>query len=270
MDGRGPSLAAAAALHALVAALLLLRTKPPPLPLPGAPVPITLVADGPTTDSRPAEAAPTPSPAEAPAPAPKADIAPAQTARPAAPPPPPTPQPKPAPSPKPKPSPLPKPAAKTEVQPARPAKPIPPVPSLDLDALKASLPKSRSASSAAPRPGATHAETAPIARVAAGQGVSQSDKAGLSELLNRLWNPNCSALGEGALVVPVSFQVGANGRIEGRVSAGGREASGDPVVFAAARRAIDAVHRASPYAPVYRGASFRVIFDAKTACSHRD
>ena len=43
--------------------------------------------------------------------------------------------------------------------------------------------------------------------------------------------------------------------------------SSDPVVFAAARRAIDAVHRGAPYGAPYRGQSFALNFDAKKACS---
>ena len=170
--------------------------------------------------------------------------------------------------------PPPKPRPIPVVAPARsaPAKPTAAKPDLNLDALEASLAKSPR--SAPPRPafarrGPSRAETAPRPRVDAGQGVSQSDKAGLSELLNRLWNPNCSVEGGDAVTVPVTFTVGEDGRVVGRVSAGGREAASDPVVFAAARRAIDAVHQAEPYAAVYRHNAFRVNFDAKTACSNR-
>jgi protein TonB len=67
----------------------------------------------------------------------------------------------------------------------------------------------------------------------------------------------------------VVFSVGSDGRLVGRVSAGGRESSADPVVAAAARRAIDAVHAVEPYRPVYRGAQFRINFDAKQACANR-
>ncbi|MDQ2861565.1 MAG: energy transducer TonB, partial [Pseudomonadota bacterium] len=115
--------------------------------------------------------------------------------------------------------------------------------------------------------GPARAETAPQARVDAGQGVSQSDLQGLQQLLERLWNPNCGVEGGSGVVVPVKFAVGEDGQVVGRVT--DRGASSDPVVFAAARRAIDAVHQAEPYAAPYRGKSFTVNFDAKKACEGR-
>ena len=111
------------------------------------------------------------------------------------------------------------------------------------------------------------AETAPEERIQAGAGVSQSDIAGLSQLLERLWNPDCTT--DEKVVIPVRFTVGFDGRVQGRVNAGGAEASADPVVFAAARRAVDAVHQAAPYAETYRGLSITVRFDAKKACAQR-
>ncbi|MEO8812250.1 MAG: energy transducer TonB, partial [Caulobacteraceae bacterium] len=99
--------------------------------------------------------------------------------------------------------------------------------------------------------------------------VSQSDAQGLQQLLERLWNVNCAAEGGDTVVVPVSFAVGEDGRVVGRITGGGEESSSDPVVFAAARRAIDAVHQAAPYGEPYRGKRFKVIFDARKACSQR-
>jgi hypothetical protein len=119
------------------------------------------------------------------------------------------------------------------------------------------------------RRGPSRAETAPAPRVDAGQGVSQSDIAGLSQLLQRLWNPDCSVDGPDRIVIPVRFTVGDDGRLIGGASAGGRESSTDPVVFAAARRAIDAAHEAAPYGAPYRGKSFTVRFDAEKACAQR-
>ena len=86
-------------------------------------------------------------------------------------------------------------------------------------------------------------------------------------MLERLWNPNCSVAGADSVIVPVKFSVGDDGRVIGRVAEGGRDSSPDPVVFAAARRAIDAVHQAAPYAEAYRGKSFTVNFDAGKACA---
>ncbi|HZL00019.1 MAG TPA: energy transducer TonB, partial [Caulobacteraceae bacterium] len=149
------------------------------------------------------------------------------------------------------------------------AKPQPARPAFDLDALQASIAKAaRSAPSKpafAARRGPTRAETAPQARIDAGAGVSQSSMQGLQQLLQRLWNPNCNVEGGGAVIVPVRFGIGDDGRVVGRVTAGGQD--GAPVVAAAARRAIDAVHEAEPYGPEYRGASFKVIFDARKACA---
>jgi hypothetical protein len=105
--------------------------------------------------------------------------------------------------------------------------------------------------------------------VDAGQGVSQSDIAGLSQLLERLWNPDCVVAGPDAVIVPVKFTVGFDGRLSGRVNAGGREASPNPVIATATRRAIDAIHQAEPYGATYRGQTFTVNFDAKTACANR-
>jgi outer membrane biosynthesis protein TonB len=255
-----PALLAALALHLGLFAFFVATARSPSVSPTGSAVPINIVSSEPTTDSRPAEAAPIAQAAqvETPTPLPKAPApppAPAAAARAALE--------RPASKLAPSPTPLP---AKTL------AKPAPAKPDLNLDALQASIARSARVAPArlafATR-GPTRAETAPQARVDAGQGVSQSDKAGLSELLNRLWNPNCSVEGGDAVTVLVTFTVGQDGRLVGRVSAGGRESSSDPVVFAAARRAIDAVHQAEPYAAVFRRNAFKVNFDAKTACSKR-
>ena len=107
------------------------------------------------------------------------------------------------------------------------------------------------------------------ARPDAGEGVSQSDLVGLQQLLERQWNPNCDVPGGEAVKLKVRFLVGLNGELLGRPSAGGLESSSDPVVAAAARRALDAVHRVAPYAAPYYGQSITVNFDAKEACSKR-
>jgi periplasmic protein TonB len=269
-----PALIAAAALHIGVFILLAFVARPSIVPV-GSAVPINIVSNAPTTDSRPAVAAPetqeaqteTPQP-EAPPPAPPPEPEPKPTPpKPAPKPPAPRPAPKPTPAPTPKPTPTPKAPAKPTPSPARKSA----ASDTDfLDSLQASI--ASAAKSSPPRPasgrrGPTRAETAPQARVDAGAGVSQSDIAGLSQLLQRLWNPNCSVEGGDAVLVPVKFSVDGDGSVVGRVSAGGREASSDPVVFAAARRAIDAVHQAAPYGAPYRGKSFTVNFDAKKACS---
>jgi outer membrane biosynthesis protein TonB len=222
-------------------------------------VPINIVASGPTTDSRPAEQAPVAQDARTEAPVPEAK--------------PPTP-----------PAAPPEPVAKAQPPKPAPAKhaaesyslsavaaDIPRKQSLSLSALQAEVAKAARSQPSRPafaQRGPTRAETATAARVDAGTGVSQSDVAGLSELLQRLWNPDCSV--DDKVVIPVKFTIGFDGRIQGRVNAEGRETSSDPVVFAAARRAVDAVHQAAPYAETYRGLTLTVRFDAKKACAQRN
>jgi outer membrane biosynthesis protein TonB len=268
-----PALLAAAVLHiAVFAALVFLARTNQPFSV-GASVPINIVANAPTTDTRAAEAAPAPEEVQSETPLPEAPPAPpAPSPKRAAPrPTPPVPVP-PAPSPEPKaaPAPSPKPA---KTKPAAAQANTPPAKSaFNLDALQASISKAASANlskSAGGKKGPTQRETALQARPDVGPGVSANDVAGLSQLLQRLWNTNCDADGGDTVVVPVRFTLDSDGRVVGGVTAGGQETSSDPVVFAAARRAIDAVHAAAPYAQVYRGKAFKVIFDAKKACSQR-
>lgn len=265
-DSLAPALLAAAALH--VAVYLIASWAPrPPLAPAGTAVPITIVSSAPTTDSRPADAAPVTQSAQTQTPTPQAKA--------------PTPPPEPAPAPKPAPTPAPVKAVKPTPEPRpTPDKPAPrPKPAtqpakdtFNLDKLAADVAQTHKATP--PRPafaarGPSRPETATQARVDAGQGVSQSDVAGLQQLLNRLWNPACDVAGADTLVLPIRFTVGYDGQIIGRINAGGRETSPNPMIAAAARRAIDAIHRAEPYAAAYRGQQFTVNFDAKTACANR-
>ena len=253
-DSLTPALLAALVLHVcLFLAVTFLR---PAMPLPiGSAVPINIVSSAPATDSRPAIQAPETQTAQVEQPVPRAK----------APTPPPVVQPTPAPTPTPTPAVHPRPAPSPAPKPKPMVKPPPaPAPdSFDLNKLQASI--SRYASHNPPTPayaarGPTRVETAPIARVDAGQGVSQSDAQGLTQLLERLWNPNCSS-GD-TTIVPVTFSVGEDGRVTGRVTEAAR-ASAD------ALRAIDAVHQAEPYAEAYRGKTFTVNFNARAACAGR-
>jgi outer membrane biosynthesis protein TonB len=256
-----PALVAAVALH--LAALALLLWNPGVPPLAGSPVPITIVSHAPTTDSRAAEEAPATQSARTEKPVPQAKA-------PSPPPPPPPQQPKPKTQPEPKaihaltPKPVPAPSA-----PNPKTKAAQTHDTFSLDALAADLSRARRPTPQRPAfaaQGATRAETAPQARVDAGQGVSQSDLLGLSQLLNRLWNKSCNL--DDTVIVPVSFTVGFDGRVVGTPNAGGREKSSNPAVAVAARRALDAVGQAAPYGPAYRGKAFKVNFDAKTACAN--
>ncbi|HEY7851333.1 MAG TPA: energy transducer TonB [Caulobacteraceae bacterium] len=258
-ENRGPALAAAAVLHVGLFLAVLWFSKPALMPM-GTSVPINIVATGPTTNSRPAQQAPIAQDALTPTPVPEAKA----PTPPPAPPQPVVKQVQPAP-----PKPAPKPALKPVPQPAK-AAPTPARDTFSLDALQASVAKSAKSAPARPanaRRGPARAETAPEARVEAGTGVSQSDIAGLQQLLQRLWNPDCTT--DEKVMIPVRFTVSFDGHIQGRVDARGKEASADPVVQAAARRAIDAVHQAAPYADTYRGIPFTINFDAKKACAAR-
>ncbi|HEY1929891.1 MAG TPA: energy transducer TonB [Caulobacteraceae bacterium] len=272
-DRLTPALAGAVALHLGLLAILLLHPTPP-LAI-GAAVPITIVSHAPTTDSRRAIQAPEAQAAQTETPVPQA-----KAPEPPPPPPPPqprNPQPKAVAAPEPKPTPAP---TKTPLKatPTPEAKPTPAQPTpktktaqksdnFSLDSLQADV--SRSLKRSPPRPsfaarGPTRVETAPEARVDAGQGVSQSDVAGLSQLLQRLWNVNC---GDETVVVTVSFKVGDDGHLVGPVDDHGLRHSSNPAIAVAAVRAIDAVHKVAPYDPKFRNNTFNVKFDAQKACA---
>jgi outer membrane biosynthesis protein TonB len=258
-----PALLAAAALHLGLFLLLLFADHPGDAGL-GTAVPITLVTRGPTTDSRPAEASSVTQSAQTETPATTPDT---PTPPPPPPPRPERPQPARTPPPKPRATPLPK---------SAPPKPVPPrlerPDTFSLDALAASI--ARTARGAPPRAGAAsrgpaRAETAPQARVDAGQGVSQSDIAGLAELLQRLWNPNCDVEGGDKVIVSVRLVIDGEGRVASLTAQGPAAGSGDPVVTTATRRARDAIRQAEPFAAPFRGQTFPVNFDARKACAQR-
>jgi protein TonB len=256
-DSRLPALVVAAALHAaLFLAVVLTPTKAPP-PI-GSSVPINIVSSAPFTDTREAVQAPQTQAAAAPTPVPAAKAQP--------------------------PAPVEAPPAFTQTvpQPVKAQKPPTPQPAqhasspasaaVDFNRMQQIIDNAQrnagAKASSAPR-GPARAETAPQARPDAGQGVSQSDLLGLQQLLERLWNPNCDVAGGSAVKVKVKFIVSLSGNLLGAPDAGGLEHSGDPVVAAAARRALDAVHQAAPYSQPYYGQSIVVNFDAKEACAKR-
>jgi outer membrane biosynthesis protein TonB len=245
----------------VIVALLVSGMFAKPLPVGGI-VPVTIVSDSKITDLRAAQAAPQEQTAQTEEPVPDAPAPPAAIE--------PTPQPRPTPLP---PTPTPKPAvdpfAKGPKPPARPVEK-----SLDLDALAASVNRMAKAggktSSAAK--GAARPETALEAREAAGagKGLSAIQMAGLAGELQRRWNPNCDVEGGRDVKVRVIFTLGPGGQVVGQVSAGGLEQSPNPVVKAAADRAIRAVHQAAPFSAQYGGAfgqKVTVNFNAREACS---
>ena len=258
-QSKAPAFVAAVLLHALVLALVLFVPSRAPKPI-GSSVPINIVSSAPYTDTRPAVQAPQTQAAQAPQPVPAAK------------PQPPAPVPAAVPAftetkPQPVKAERPVPAQQPSVKAAQPAsKPF------DFDRLQqiiANAKHNAGAQASSAQRGPARAETAPQARPDAGQGVSQSDLVGLEQLLERQWNPNCDVPGGESVKLKVRFLVGLNGDVLGRPNAGGLENASDPVVAAAARRALDAVHRVAPYAAPYYGQTITVNFDAKEACAKR-
>ena len=245
----------------LVVVLLISGLFAKPLPVGGI-VPVTIVSDSKITDLRAAQAAPEEQTAQTEEPVPEAPAPPAAVE--------PTPQLKPTPLP---PTPTPKPAVDPNAKgPKPPAKPV--EKSLDLDAQAASvnlLAKTGGKASSAAK-GPARPETALQARDAAGagKGLSAIQMAGLAGELQRRWNPNCEVEGGRDVKVRVTFTLGPGGQVVGQVEAGGLEQSPNPVVRAAAERAIRAVHQAAPFSAQYGGAfgqKVAVNFNAREACT---
>jgi outer membrane biosynthesis protein TonB len=167
----------------------------------------------------------------------------------------------------------PKPTPAKSAPPSRPAPAAaakPPAKSLNLDALAASVAKAGKTSSAPKGP--TRPETALQARDAAGaaKGLSASALAGLADELQRRWNPNCDVEGGKDVRIRATFTLGFGGQILGTVDAGGLENSSNPVIQAAAERAIRAIHQAAPFSTLPRdlfGQKVAVNFNAREACS---
>ena len=99
--------------------------------------------------------------------------------------------------------------------------------------------------------------------------MTQNDIAGLGQLLQRLWNPNCDAEAGDSQVIPIKIQVDFEGRVSRSVNRGLCDTNASGPHVAAACRAVDAIHRAEPYPEQYRGQTFTINFDAKTACANR-
>jgi outer membrane biosynthesis protein TonB len=248
-------------LHAAVAIALLISWNFTRDLKVGSAVPVTIVSRAPDMDVRPAEAAPVEQAAQTEEPTPEAppqSTPPAPT--PKAAPPPPKPEPKPLP-----PAPSPKPLPKTAPTP-KPEK------SLDLDALSASI--SNMARPAAPKPssaakGPARTETAPVARQTLGTGLSAAALSGLTDELQRRWNPNCDVEGGRDVQVRVVFTLGAGGQVVGDVTPQIKGAA-TPVARVAAERAVSAVFAASPFRNLPRefyGDKIAVNFNAREACS---
>jgi periplasmic protein TonB len=262
-------------LHATVAVALLISWNFTRDLKVGSVVPVTIVSRAPDMDVRPAEEAPveqtaqteTPTPeappqSTPPAPTPKAVAPPQPEPKPL----PPTPAPKPTPKVAPTPKPVPAPAPAKAAPPAKPEK------SLDLDALSASI--SSMSKAAAPKPssaakGPARAETAAVARQTPGTGLSAAALTGLTDELQRRWNPNCDVEGGRDVQVRVVFTLGAGGQVVGDVTPQIKGAA-TPVARTAAERAVSAVYAAAPFRNLPRefyGDKIAVNFNAREACS---
>jgi outer membrane biosynthesis protein TonB len=236
-----PALLGSLALHLAAAAALLVSwpfTRDLKL---GSVVPVTIVANAPPADLRAALQAPETQAAQTEQPVP--DAPPELSA------------------PQPQPEPTPPKADQTHKPVEQPQK------SLDLDSLAASLTKLAKPASAAR--GAARPETATQARPALGSAAASSALAGLTEELQRRWNPNCDVAEARAVVVRVTFTLNSGGGVQGEVQSqirGPQTAAGR----AAAQRAVSAVYAAAPFRTLPRefyGQPIGVNFDAQQACS---
>ena len=92
---------------------------------------------------------------------------------------------------------------------------------------------------------------------------------GLTDELQRRWNPNCDVEGGRDVQVRVTFTLGVGGQVVGEVNAQIRGAQ-NAVSQAAADRATRAVYAASPFRSLPRefyGDRIAVNFNAREACS---
>ena len=246
-----PAMTASVVLHGvLLASVLWLKPWTRNLPI-GTVVPVNIVSNASFTDLRAATQTEQVQSAQTETPVAEAPVEPA--------------------SPDPTPSPAPPSATISKPRAPSPAKPEK---TLDLDALAASIAKTAKpaggkTSSASKGPARPETALAPRAAAGAGTGLSASAMSGLANELQRRWNPNCEVEGGKDVTIRVSFTLGTGGRLSGLVEAGGLESSTNPVVKAAAERAIRAVHQAAPFSTLpndFFGQRISVNFKAREAC----
>ncbi|MDB5446280.1 MAG: hypothetical protein JWQ97_1597, partial [Phenylobacterium sp.] len=219
-----PALMGSVALHVAVACALLISWRFTRDLKVGAVVPVTIVSNAPPADLRAAVEAPEPQTAQAEQPLPQA-------------PPEPTP---------PAPQPVPQPPAPTPT-PAPTPKPVPkPQKSLDLDALLSKISKPAAAKPTSAAKGAARPETAQQARPALGTAAASAALSGLTEELQRRWNPNCDVADARDVLVRVTFTLNSGGGVLGDVQAQIRGAQ-TAAARTAADRAVSAVYAAAPF-----------------------
>jgi len=251
-----PAAVGSLALHVGVAAAFMISWGNRDLKV-GAIVPVTIVSNAPDVDTRPAEKGP--------------ETQSAMTADPVADAPPEPVPPQPLPSPSMPPTKAAKPAEKAPTPTTKPAT-RPAEKAFDLDSLEASL--TRPARNTPQRPssaakGPARPETAPVARQTVGSGLAAGAAvAGMTEELQRRWNPNCDVEGGRDVVVRVTFQLGATGQVVGEVVPQIQGARSS-VATAGAERAVRAVYAAAPFRGLPRefyGDRVAVNFNAREAC----
>ena len=274
---RAPSLAVSALAHAAViaAALIVWPMLNKPLPL-GKVVPVTLVTSEPPAEQAAAVQAPVPTPAATPQPEPTAPPEPAPI--------------KPAPPAPAATSAAPKPAEKTKPTPSKQAPSIKPAPAasaqaankkdLDLDALMASIDNQRQSPAAKAASGQI-GPSRPRAEKTASEGHGQDSHMSGSELgalkakLKPLWTPNCEVEAGKGIIVRVHVHLTPQGWLAGQpelVDKGKIEASGNPLLIAAATRALSALGRGQPYSDVLTSEHYPdwrdmiLTFDPKEQC----
>lgn len=250
---RAPSLAVSALAHAAViaAALIVWPMLNKPLPL-GKVVPVTLVTSEPPAEQAAAVQAPVPTPAATSA--------------------------------------APKPAEKTKPTPSKQAPSIKPAPAasaqaankkdLDLDALMASIDNQRQSPAAKAASGQI-GPSRPRAEKTASEGHGQDSHMSGSELgalkakLKPLWTPNCEVEAGKGIIVRVHVHLTPQGWLAGQpelVDKGKIEASGNPLLIAAATRALSALGRGQPYSDVLTSEHYPdwrdmiLTFDPKEQC----
>jgi outer membrane biosynthesis protein TonB len=273
---RSPALLASALIHAgvIAAAIISWPFFAKPLQI-GKVVPVTIVTNAPPAELAPAVQAPTPAPAMTPAPEPQAPAAPAPIT-----PAPPTPPPKPAAPPKPAPQPKPTPAKQAPASKPSPAAKASPAKDNFFEQTTAAIAGSTQRAStraSAGEPGPNRPRTDTVAQQ--GQGaddkMSGSELGALKEKLGRLWNPNCQVEGARGIVVRVHVRLTAQGYVIGQPELVDRDkinSSGNPILIAAATRALSAVGRGQPYADVLNPEHYAawkdmiLKFDARDQC----
>ena len=136
------------------------------------------------------------------------------------------------------------------------------------------------AKSASGRAGPLRPRTEKTASEGHGQDTHMSgdERQGVAEKLGRLWNTNCQVEAAVGVNLTVHFRLGSDGRLSGLPTmADGSDPTKieNPILAAAAARAISAVGRAQPYTDVINPAhlnqtnDFNVTFNAKRACSQK-